>query len=357
MVGKDTESRITMNKNNKNFTTNKHEQTRTKKIYRSKSSWCLCGSWLTLLSLLPLRVTPCILRTTPWLILLLLILSCQSAPKTVDTFFEDANSLPLEAGALLYIFADVKDARPIIDMLPIKELEDRQTRQMLDRTDSFAAAIFPRESRKRFQIAAFGNYPSSQADFALTVNKDWEKRKSQSGGSYWYSQTGRLSLAISSRQAFAASSWNEEPFDPFTTTSRVEMPEGFAEFRKIAAGNQGAPVSCWLEKPAPLIQRFLDDAGIPINLPVQQLFFNIYRQAEDQYDALIRLQFENASVARGASRLLSLASAFIGGNSRLLIASLFFANPPVLNGNCIDIRSAALNETEILQLLNSFLNN
>jgi len=287
----------------------------------------------------------------------ILLLSCQSVPKTVDAFFANTNSLPLEAGATLYIFADVKDARSIINMLPIVELKDDQTRQMLDRTDFFAAALFPRESRRRFQIAAFGNYPSSQVDIALSVNKDWEKKRSQAGGSYWYSNTNRLSLAISSKQAFAASSLNDEPFDPLAAATSAMIPKGFAEFRKIAAGSQGAPLSCWLENPARLIQRFIDNIGLPINLPVLQLFINIYRQADDQYDALIRLQFENESQARTTLRFLSLASNFIGGNTGRLIASVFLANPPVLNGSNIDIRTTALSEAGIIQILSLFPDN
>jgi len=286
--------------------------------------------------------------------LLPIFFSCQSVPKTVDAFFENANSLPLETGGSLYLFADVKDARMIIYMLPIAELKDNQVRQMLDKTDFFAAAFFPRESRRRFQIAAFGNYPSSLATSALSANRDWEKRNSQSGSSFWYSNTNKLSLSISARQAFAASSLNDEAFDPLTTANSAKIPEGFAEFRKITEENKSAPLSCWLENPASQIQRFIDNAGIPIRLPVLQLFFNVYKQADDQYDALIRLQFENATQARNTIRLLSLASNFIGGNTSTLIASVFLVNPPVLNGNNIDIKTTTLSETRIIQILSLF---
>jgi len=282
---------------------------------------------------------------------LFLFFSCQTTPKTADSFLQDTNVFPLDHGASLYIFADAKEARPIIDLLPLEELNDSQTKQMLDRTNFFAAALFPKESGRRFQLAAWGSYPSSQADFAFSINKDWSKNRSQSGGSYWYSSVNRLSLAIGSKQAFAASSLTAQPFDPVTATAGVAMPEGFAEFRA------GSPFSCWLEDPSPVIRRILNDAGIPVNFPVQQLFINLLPTAKDQYTAVLRLHFANASFARGVAAIFSLSENFSIGNSVSVIASVFLANPPVLDGSHVDIRSAVLNKEELAMLLSLFFVN
>jgi len=283
-------------------------------------------------------------------LLIILFLSCKSTPKTADDFLQDISVFPLINGASLYIFADAKEARPIINLLPLEELNDPQTKQMLDRTDFFAAALFSKESGRRFQLAAWGNYPSSQADFAFSISKDWSKNKSQSGGSYWYSSASRLSLAIASKQAFAASSLTAQPFDPVTTTAGVAMPEGFAEFRV------GSPFSCWLENPTPMVQRILTDAGLPIGFPIQQLFINLLPIAKDQYEAELRLRFENSSYARGLSALFSLTANYAAGSGSIA-ALIFLANQPVLDGNYVNIRSAVLNEEEITILLNLFLVN
>ena len=264
---------------------------------------------------------------------------------------ENASVLPLESGALFYIVADVKQMRPIIERLPFEELNDSQTRQMLDRTDYLAAAIFPQESGRRFQLAAWGNYPASQADFALGFNKNWKKRRSQAGGSYWYSSASRLSLAVGSRQAFAASSLTGDPFDPLSKEG-IEIPEGFADFR----GNAGviSPFSCWLENPAILISRLMNNLGLPLGIPVQKIFINLLPTQDEKYETLIRLQFENASYARAIIPILNTAARFLSGNTDMAIASLFFANPPVLNGSNVDIRSAVMGEEEIVQILGLF---
>ena len=264
---------------------------------------------------------------------------------------ENASVLPLERGALFYIAADVKKMRPIIERLPIEELKDSQTRQMLDRTAYLAAAVFPQESGRRFQLAAWGNYPASQADFALSFNKNWKKMRSQAGGSYWYSSASRLSLAVGSRQAFAASSLTGDPFDPLSKEG-IELPEGFADFRRNAGVN--SPFSCWLENPAILISRMMNDLGLPLGIPVQKLFINLLPTQDEKYETLIRLQFENASYARNMIRIFNMAAGFFPGNFDVALASLFLANPPVLNGSNVDIRSAVLGEEEIVQLLGLF---
>jgi len=280
-----------------------------------------------------------------------LLFSCQTMPKMPE-IRQDAASLPLSGGASVYIIADVKKARPIIDLLPIEELNDRQAKQMLDRTDFFAAALFPRESGKRFQIAAFGNYPGSQANFALSINKGWQRQRSQAGGSYWYSQSNGLSMAVSPRQAAAASSANNEPFDPFAYAPGVEIPEGFNEFRKMAEGS--APLSLWLENPAPSISRVLGGAGVPLRFPIKGLFINLLPIQENRHEAVIRLGFENASHARGMAAVLSLAAGLLPSDPNSIIASILFANPPILNGSNIDIKSAALSEAGIIQLIGLF---
>lgn len=259
---------------------------------------------------------------------------------------ENANFLPLERGASVYIIADAKQARPIINLLPIGELSGRQVVQMLERTDFFAAALFPRENRRRYHLSAWGDYPSFQAGVAFGSISAWQKKHSAAGSSYWYSQADGLSVALRRRQALVVVS-TDGPCDPVTYPG-AEIPAGFNEFRR------GSPFSCWMENPAPVIYRTFNSAGIPIRFPVQQLFLNLFREGEDQYEAVIRLQFENSSHARGIAAILSLAANFTADDSSLIIASIFLANPPVLNGNYIDIRTAVLNEEEIVQLLDLF---
>ena len=281
----------------------------------------LCGSWL-----------------------IILFISCQSVPSVPNPFTEDINHLPLDKGALVYLFINVPEARPLLELLPIEELKTTQVRQMIDRTNIAMVAFFPEESNRRFQITSRGNYPKSGADMMLSLNKDWKKQRYAINNTYWHSGKDKLSIAMTTRQAYIAAWTNDTPADPFAAAPGIEIPDGFNDFRK----GTGAFLSCWVENPGPVFSQALEKAGVPIRFPVQQLFVNVNSAADKKYEATIRLQFENAIHARGVSAILSLAGAFSSDDP---IAKLFLSNPPVLNGRNLDIKTAALSESDILQIL------
>jgi len=289
------------------------------------------------------------------LLLVIFLISCKTITPKPDVFLEETQFVPLNSGAAVYIFANVNEARQIIDLLPINELRDKQTKQLLDRTSYITAALFPPESGQRFQLAAWGNYPSSQAGFAFTFDKNWKKQRSAAGKNYWHSKTNRLSISMTSRQAFVAASLNDTPSDPLTT-SGAEIPEGYAAFR------QRAPLSCWLENPGSVITRMLNDAGLPLDFTVQKLFINIFPvnntseyslDNQDGYEAVIRFQFGSVSHARNLAFLLSLAGRFALDDSDLIV-SLLLSNPPVHDGRNVDIKTSVLNEAELINLFSVF---
>ena len=158
--------------------------------------------------------------------------------------------------------------------------------------------------------------------------------------------------------------------------SGVEYPEGFTEFRGNA---RSAPFSCWFNDPQPVINKVLEDGGIPIMIPAKKLFMNLLPVTEDssnlsekssaqgQYEAEIKLQFESVSQARGISSALSLAAMFMSApqdgtqgkdtsvDANLMLVSILFANPPVQEGSNINIKTSALSHTEIELLLKLFM--
>jgi len=291
---------------------------------------------------------------TAGFILLLLFFSCKTTPHIPDDILTGVQFIPLDAGASVYLFTNVQETRSILDLLPIEELNDKQTRDLLDKTSYAVAAMFPPDSGRRFQLAAWGDYPSFQAGLAFTFNRYWKKQSSQSNGSYWYSAVNRLSISISSRQAFVAASLNDIPVNPQTTSTQgVKAPDGFFEFRA------DSPLSCWMENPKPAIDKMISDIGIPMQFPVQKLFINLYlvndSNGKESYEAVLRFHLENPSQARGMISILNLASGFMQGSNQV-IASLLFVNPPVQNGSSLDIKSGILNEEEILYFFNTFLN-
>ena len=286
--------------------------------------------------------------------------SCKTIPKVQDTFLEELQFLPLESGAAAYVFADAQNARSIIDLLPFEELKNKQTKQLIDRTGYFTAALFPPESGKRFQLAAWGNYPGFGAGFAFTFDRNWKKQRSSAGGSYWYSQANKLSISINSKQALAASSLTTQPFDILASLNQggVKIPEGFNEFRSLhgrnASGKTGADFSCWLENPGDSVSEMLNKAGLPIRFPIQELFFNLNSVSDGKYEAVIRFQFDSATQARGTASILNLASAF-GFSDLNFLAFLLMSNPSVQNGSSLDFFSDPLDEQDIITLFNFFL--
>jgi len=328
---------------NKIFTTNQHELMMYNKNFLPRRSADLRSAWSfteeKAIFVLKLRVPPCPL----WLISLILfsLISCQSIPKVPIINLETADSLPFESGANTYVFADAKKARSIIELLPIPELNNKEIKQMLDKTRFFAAALFQEKNRRRFQIAAQGNYPSA-ANHAISLNKSWQKRRSANGGEYWHSPTNGISVLIGADYAYAAATNSNEPFEPFSPQPGVKVPKDFNEFRK------DSPLSCWIANPTVLLSNLF--AGFPVQ-SVSNLFFNLSPAPDEKYDVLIRLQFENPSHAKGMAVILSLA---VGFSSDPLISALL-SNPPTVNGNNIDLRCAPLSDKDIKNILTLML--
>jgi hypothetical protein len=306
------------------FTTKQHETTRKKKNLRTIISCHSCVSWL----------------------ILLLLISCQSAPIISDTIFEKMEYVPLDNNGFAYIFTNVKEARPILDILPVPQLKNWQANLILENTDMAAAALFTSESGRRFQVAGWGNYPSLRARVALFFNTTWKKQRS-TAGTYWSSAAQKMSVVINPKQAFAVA-WLDTHINPVPASSGVKMPEGFTQFMR------GSALSCWMDSPALILNQILLNEGIPVNLPADQLFLNLNQKGQNQYEVLFRLRFENAAQARTIAGVLALAGAF-SANRQSLMSSLFFANPPVLSGRNIDIRTALLSDKEITLLLQMFL--
>jgi len=254
--------------------------------------------------------------------------------------------VPLDNNGFAYIFTNVKEARPILDILPVPQLKNWQANLVLENTEMAAAALFTSESGRRFQVAGWGNYPSLRARVALFFNTTWKKQRS-TAGTYWSSAAQKMSVVINPKQAFAVA-WLDDHINPVPASLGVKMPEGFTQFMR------GAALSCWMDSPALILNQILLNEGIPVNLPADQLFLNLNPKGQNQYEVLFRLRFENAAQARTIAGVLALAGAF-SANQKSLMASLFFANPPVLNGRNIDIRTALLSDKEITLLLQMFL--
>jgi hypothetical protein len=300
------------------------------------------------------------------LFILSLFISCKSVPDIPDPVLGESAYIPLEPGALAYVFADVQKARPILDLVQIRGVNEKQSKEMLDRTKSAVAALYPPESGRRFQLTAWGSYPGIRADMAFGADRSWKKRRSAAEKlSYWYSAKDGLSVALNAQQAFVAASADDVPREPFSTAPGIGAPDDFGEFRR------GSLISCWLETPGPLVNRVLGAAQIPLQIPAERIFVSILPATEQAdagggeaaenrpYETLLRFQFSSVTQARSLVMLFTLAGAFIEGgmldeSGPAALAAVLFANPPVQDGANLNIKTAALTGKEIALLFNLF---
>jgi hypothetical protein len=288
-------------------------------------------------------------------------LSCQSAPKEVDAILPDAQSVPLDSGALSYSFIDIRNARPILNHVDFMGMSDKDIKQILDRSQSAVIAAYPPRDVRRFQLAAWGNFPSSGAKMAFGASKLWKKMRSPAKAEYWYSAIGQISVSLTAKNAFVLAMRRSEsenvPVDPFPTGDTA-IPEGFNDFR------QGTILSCWFDDPALFIRQKLEEMGIPLAIATEQLFISLSPLSDPeepekpvQYEALLKIQVPNASQARAMATLFSFAQrnipspdlsagGNIAGDSSAVLKYLLLSNPPVQDGKNIFFKTNALNERE-----------
>jgi hypothetical protein len=285
---------------------------------------------------------------------------------------------------MLYLVAEVPQARPFLDRLYIKGLAEEDAARIYDRTRYAAAAVFPPDSGKRLQAVAWGNYPSFRAGLAFASAADWKKRRS-AAGPFWYSADRDISLAFNRGQAFAAigpvadgagiTAGTPPAAGPFTRGPGIAVPEGFGAFR------QGACLALWLEDPAEPLGRFLEGLRLPIRIPAEEFLASLALLtppgeapgsagaaavpagaagpggAGPRCEIRLRIRAPSEANARTLMTLFSTARLFIpragdAGHSELL--SLLFARPPEQEGPYLNLRSAPLSEEDIALLFTLF---
>ncbi|GHU15940.1 hypothetical protein FACS1894163_04350 [Spirochaetia bacterium] len=306
---------------------------------------------------------------------LLFLGSCATGPR-VPPLGPDSlgiEYLPLEPGAQVYVFADVDAGRPILNRVSLGGIAEGQAAGILDRTQYAVLALYPPAPSagagvpRTMQAAAWGKYPGAGAGFYFAFSKDWKKKKSALGKSYWYSARNGLSVALNSQQAFVAigkgaavgqnnAADSKNPLDPFAASPGTPSPEGFTEFRR------GAALTLWLENPSGILNRFLSEMNLPLQIPAEELLIGLYPAPSENglanYEALLRIKTPSASQARALVTIFSMARLFAanaaGAGGIMALAPILFANPPEQDGASLNIRTALMDESEIALLFSLF---
>jgi len=307
------------------------------------------------------------MNTKPAIYLLLLFaffaFSCKTAPKTIGMMPSENSPIPLDAGALGYIFADVQNSRPILESINFNGMNnDKQFQQMLDSTQFAVLATYPPQSPRRYQLVAWGDYPSSRAKVALGASKGWKNVRSVvSKNMYWYNEQQRLSIALNPTQAFMLAlrekSAADTSADPFSAAPGVTVPHGFGAFSKDAV------FSCWFENPGPFLNQKLQTMGIPFELPAERIFISLFpvneeQQKEQRYEARLKIQVSSETQARGLATVFNIARSFLSpqadSDDMAAFASILFSKAPVLDGKSLNITTSVLSGRELALLFKVF---
>jgi hypothetical protein len=263
-------------------------------------------------------------------------------------------------GAGLYITAEVQSVRPILDSLVIGGMSGAELKQFLDMSDVLTAAIFQAPGERRFYASALGSFPSTGSGLFFSASKDWEKRTSALGMPYWHSPRSRLSVSLSARAAYLS---HDDPFVP---------PPGAAIPEALPALQKGAVLSGWMNDPAPAINRFAANVGVPIAIPAERLVFAVYpaepahsrpdkgKQAgEEQYRAVLRFETPTPTQAAALVRIFALAKVGLAladfnkrEDMRVLAEALFSGNPQA-EGSALIITTGTMNGNDLALLFNA----
>jgi hypothetical protein len=283
--------------------------------------------------------------------LLIILLFCLPMPAMPDTSSFYGSTIPLDQGAFIYILIDLRTMRPVINTLPVRELKSWQAIFVLDSTEIAAAALFNRETGRRFQLVGWGRYPSFTSSIALFLHKNWKWLYAETG-SYWFSDVDRVSVRITSKQIYTLA-WRGERTSPVPVSNSVEVPDELINFRKQSG--EFAPLSLWMENPGSMLNQMLAREKIRINIPSDRLYLNLYPMEGNLYKAEFRLQFRSDVQAWNLASTLSAINAFPLSVSASFLGSLLFFEPPFVNGRNLDFKSDYLTEEEIALLMKMFV--
>jgi hypothetical protein len=305
----------------------------------------------------------------------LALISCASSPRTKAAIPAPNNEFgALENGALVYFVVDIPAARPILDEASFLGMDGKRNRELLDLTESAAAAVYPPGSPRSFLVAANGRYPKFRADLSFTFSPAWKKVSSPVGKRYWRSAREGLSVFLESRNALVSDG------DPFAVRGGVIPPAAFSAIRPAAV------FAGWVEDAAAPLNRFMERLEIPIQVPADRVLFAVYDSADrpfweenDEvryYEAILRIETPSASQAKALAAMISLIRVFVtsgglalpdagpqtpggdpsgfpDGNPSGLIAA-FVLNHPVVMDSTLILKSVPLNSGNVALLFNAF---
>lgn len=286
-----------------------------------------------------------------------MFISCATGPKQKESAggSDDFSFFPSEGD--LYFVIDRTQAKEFVDsIIPHFIKPDDKQKKILDTTNRITMALYKNDAaaaQPHFIALLEGhNYPSFSSSLALSFSPDWKKIK-ESGGTYWKAKNQNLSLAIASKKIIISDTalfgGGEKPNAPGSATG---TPRAWREFQN------GGIVSGWIPRAA-IVNELLNSFGVPLTIPVNDLLF-IIRSNDYGYEMSFRIETQSASVAKAAASMLLIARSGMAGAGAAdpelkMLAGLFFANPPAVQGNALLLTTGVMDERQVTGLLLTFL--
>ena len=279
-----------------------------------------------------------------------LLFSCASSPSVPkpEAFYEGRSGFSLVAeGAAIYLTAEVKSARPILDSLVLGGMTGAEIKKFLDMSEVITAAVFHIPGERHFYAAASGKFPVGGGLF-FSASKDWEKKTSAAGMPYWYSERSLLAISLNQKYAYLSDA------DPFVPPPGARPPEALSALQKDAV------LSGWMNNPASAINRLIAVFEVPIEIPAERLLFAVYKaDAKNQYTAALRFETPTAAQAAGLVRIITMAKLgmaladFAERKEIEALAKAFFSQNPRQDGNALIITTGAMDGKDLALLFNS----
>ncbi|MDR0411492.1 MAG: hypothetical protein LBH75_05925 [Treponema sp.] len=296
-------------------------------------------------------------RKILYLFIAALFLSCKTSPAAkigedaLRKLTEVGEFEAFAGGGLLYLSIDAVNSRPILDLLTVRGTSGKEAAQILDRTSTVTAALYPAEASQRIFAVFQGNYPKTIADLSLKASASWERRRSETGADFWRMEDSGLSIAFNDKIIAASDA------DPFlfatddAASALVSTPKGFDEFR------QGAIIAGWFGNNMAAVNALLTALETPFEIQADGLFFSVTLKNSVYYTTL-RIEAPSENAARSLYQLFSVARLFgaaaVGEGDFGFLMSALFSNPPERNGASLDLRLAPMDAAQTVLLFNAF---
>ncbi|MDR2210184.1 MAG: hypothetical protein LBO65_01760 [Spirochaetaceae bacterium] len=293
-------------------------------------------------------------KPDPFFSLVVLCLSlflgaCASSPASPEGFYSGRRDFSLMGpGADLYIKAEVRSVRPILESLILGGTTGAEVKDFLDMSDTLTAAVYTGEER-RFYAAAAGRFPNARGGLFFSVSRDWEKKESPLGMDYWYSDKSKLGVALTGKNAYLANG------DPFVPSPGAQAPEALGPLQ------DGAVLFGWMEDPASALNKIVAAFGVPIAIPAERLIFGVYPAGEENQDYTAVLRFETPTPAQANALvwIFTLARTQIAGadfsahpDLEALAGAFFSGGAPRQEGNALILTSGVMKGQDLALLFN-----